>query len=194
MKKVNSLLLEQRLIQILLTNRNLLRDLEAVKSLGLPQWCIAAGYVRNCVWDDLHGFASRTPLNDVDVLYFDPTDLREEVEKTYEMALKEKVSDYNWSVKNQARMHIRNQERPYTNVADAMKRWPETATATGVSLDHNGNFLIIAPHGLEDLFDLVIRKSPYFKDRDYFFKRVENKKWTATWPKLIVVDEEHSLR
>lgn len=146
-----SLSLEQRLIQILLANRNLFRDLEAVKSLGLPQWCIAAGYVRNCVWDDLHGFASRTPLNDVDVLYFDPTDLREEVEKTFEIALKEKVSDYNWSVKNQARMHIRNQDEPYTNVADAMKRWPETATSTGVSLDNNGNVTIIAPHGLEDL-------------------------------------------
>jgi hypothetical protein len=150
-KKVYSLSLEQRLIQILLANRNLFRDLEAVKSLGLPQWCIAAGYVRNCVWDDLHGFASRTPLNDVDVLYFDPTDLREEVEKTFEIALKEKVSDYNWSVKNQARMHIRNQDEPYTNVADAMKRWPETATSTGVSLDNNGNVTIIAPHGLEDL-------------------------------------------
>jgi len=148
---VYSLSLEQRLIQILLANRNLFRDLEAVKSLGLPQWCIAAGYVRNCVWDDLHGFASRTPLNDVDVLYFDPTDLREEVEKTFEIALKEKVSDYNWSVKNQARMHIRNQDEPYTNVADAMKRWPETATSTGVSLDNNGNVTIIAPHGLEDL-------------------------------------------
>jgi len=181
-------MLNQKLIQILHHNNNLLRDLGLVKGLGLPQWCIAAGYVRNYVWDYLHGFASRTSLNDVDVLYFDPTDIREEAEKTYELELKGKVADYNWSVKNQARMHIRNHCNPYTDVADAMKRWPETATATGVSLDHNGNVTIIAPHGLEDLFDLTIRKSPYFEDREYFYARIENKKWISTWPKLKIVD------
>lgn len=182
-------MLEQRLIQILQTKNNLLRDLKLVKSLGMPQWCIAAGYVRNFVWDYLHGFAPRTTLNDVDVIYFDPTDLREEAEKTYEYALKDRVNGYNWSVKNQARMHIRNQDSPYINIADAMKRWPETATATGVSLDNNGNLYIIAPHGLEDLFNLVIWISPYFKDRDYFYNRIENKKWIATWPKLKIIDD-----
>lgn len=103
--------------------------------------------------------------------------------------MKEKVNDYNWSVKNQARMHIRNHDNPYTDVADAMKRWPETATATGVSLDSNGNLEIIAPHGLENLFDLVIRISPYFKDREYFYNRIANKKWTTSWPELIIVED-----
>lgn len=182
-------MLNQKLIQILHSNKNLIRDLELVRSLGLPQWCIAAGYVRNYVWDYLHGFTSRTSLNDVDVLYFDSRDLREEVEKKYEIALQGKVTDYNWSVKNQARMHVRNRDSPYTDVADAMKRWPETATASGVSLDNNGNIKIIAPHGLEDLFDLVIRKSPYFEDWDYFNNRIENKKWISTWPKLKIVDK-----
>ena len=183
---MSALVLEQRLIQILQTNKNLIRDLEVVESLGLPQWCIAAGYVRNYVWDYLHGYTPRASLNDVDVLYFDPTDLREETEKTYESALKGKVAEYKWSVKNQARMHTMNQNHPYIDVADAMKRWPETATATGVSFDHNGNLNIIAPHGLEDLFNLVVRKSPYFIDRDYFYKRIERKGWLTMWPKLIV--------
>jgi len=70
-----------------------------------------------------------------------------------------------------------------------MKRWPETATATGVYLDNYGNVQIIAPHGLEDLFGLVIRKSPYFEDREYFHKRIENKKWMMTWPKLTIVED-----
>ena len=33
----------------------------------LPDWCLAAGFVRNLVWDKLHDFSSSTPLNDIDV-------------------------------------------------------------------------------------------------------------------------------
>mgnify|MGYP001461346440 CR=1 FL=1 len=66
-------------IQIMLTNPNLLRDLHLVHSLGLPEACIAAGYVRNYIWDYLHGYTERTPLHDVDVLYYDPHDLRIEI-------------------------------------------------------------------------------------------------------------------
>lgn len=43
-----------------------------VSLLGLPQCYIAAGFVRNLVWDALHDFKSPSPLNDIDVIYFDP--------------------------------------------------------------------------------------------------------------------------
>jgi len=56
---VGECMLEQRLMQILHANQHLLRDLDIVQSLGLPQWCIAAGYVRNHVWDHLHRIESK---------------------------------------------------------------------------------------------------------------------------------------
>ncbi|MGM1047989.1 MAG: nucleotidyltransferase family protein [Bacillota bacterium] len=176
--------LEEKLINILKTNENLMRDLKWVRQLGLPHWCIAAGYVRNFVWDYLHGYADQTPLNDVDVLYFDPTDLREESEKYYDIQLINQYDKYNWSVKNQARMHTKNQDDPFVSVADAMKRWPETVTAVGIRLDDDMNIEVIAPHGLEDLFQLIIRKSPYFKDEAYYKSRVSDKKWLDIWPQL----------
>lgn len=44
--------------------------LTAVASLKLPDCYVAAGFVRNRVWDHLHG-NSHTPLSDVDIIYFD---------------------------------------------------------------------------------------------------------------------------
>lgn len=161
-----------------------MRDLEWVQQLQLPHWCIAAGYVRNYVWDYLHDYTSPTPLNDVDILYYDPIDLQEETEKIYEHHLKQRYDGYNWSIKNQARMHTKNQDPPFGSVAEAMMRWPEVVTAVGICLTDDKRIEIIAPHGLDDLFNFFIRKSPYFKDEDYFNDRVSSKKWLENWPQL----------
>ena len=180
---------EQEFIQILQLRRPVIEDLKHIRSLNLPHGCIAAGYVRNTIWDHLHHYPHQTLLNDVDVLYFDPDELSEETEKECEIQLKQQRPEYNWSVKNQARMHLRNNDAPYRSVEDAMKRWPETATAVGVQMDANGAFHVIAPFGLDDLFELNVRKSPYFKDLKTFDERIITKKWLERWPKLqIFVD------
>ncbi len=49
--------------------------LEAVAALGLPDAWIGAGFLRGAVWDRLHGYAERTPLGDIDVIYHDPGNL-----------------------------------------------------------------------------------------------------------------------
>ncbi len=183
-------MLVDKLIKIMKTNEHMMRDLDLVRQLDLPNWCIAAGYVRNYVWDYLHGYSHLTPLNDVDVLYYDANDLSEKTEKKYETILKNQLHEYNWSIKNQARMHIRNQEKPYLSVADAMKRWPETVTAVGISLETGKGIEIIAPHGLNDLFDLILRKSPYYKNKDHFYTRVMSKKWLELWPQLTLIEDE----
>lgn len=179
---------EKKLIEMMQTYDNFTRDLELLRELNLPHGCIAAGYVRNYVWDSLHGYHSRTPLNDVDVLYFNPNDLKEKTDQNYEAQLKAKVEEYNWSVKNQARMHLRNGDKAYLSVPDAMKRWPEIVTAVGVSLDWEGNIQVVAPHGLQDLFDLVVRRSPYYKDENVFRARVRDKEWLETWPRLRLIE------
>jgi hypothetical protein len=179
---------EIRLRELLSRHPFLTRDLAHVEALKLPHWCISAGYIRNYVWDCLHGKEQPTPLNDVDVLYYDAADLSEEGEKRCEKQLIEACPQYRWSVKNQARMHQKSNLRPYKSVKDAMKHWPETATAVGVTLDKDGQLEIIAPHGLNDLFGLLVRQSCYFRDRSYFLSRIERKRWLEIWPKLIVLD------
>lgn len=60
----------EELIALIKEDRMRTEALGHVSELSLPQCYIAAGFVRNLVWDSLHGLA--TPLNDVDVIYFDP--------------------------------------------------------------------------------------------------------------------------
>ncbi|GIP52408.1 nitrate reductase [Paenibacillus vini] len=168
----------------------MMADLEAVAALGLPQGCIAAGYFRNFVWDVLHGYTVRTPLHDVDVLYYDPDFLEEEAEKEYDARLREINSSLNWSVKNQARMHLKNGEPPYRSVEDAMLHWPETATAIGARLKDGAdgvNIDIVAPFGLDDLLGFQVRQSPFFQNRNVFMDRIRDKEWLRIWPSLQVV-------
>src|SRR5262249_60001440 len=83
-----------------------MEQLRAVRSLGLPDWCIAAGFVRNRVWDHLHGIAPPRPPVDIDVLYFDAADISKEREAQYEGELKRLLPEVPWQVRNQARMHV----------------------------------------------------------------------------------------
>nr|WP_299496973.1 nucleotidyltransferase family protein [uncultured Shewanella sp.] len=81
------------------------KALECVASLNLPQGFIAAGFVRNLVWDVLHQKNVSTPLNDIDVIYFDKAALNTDNDKMCEWKLHQLMPEINWQVKNQALMH-----------------------------------------------------------------------------------------
>src|SRR5262245_34828741 len=82
-----------------------MEQLRSVRALGLPDWCIAAGFVRNRVWDHLHGIAPPRPTNDIDVLYYDASDLSKATEQAHEARLAARLPAP-WQVRNQARMHL----------------------------------------------------------------------------------------
>lgn len=91
-----------------------------------------------------------------------------------------------WSVKNQARMHVKNGDAPYLSTTDAMRYWVETATAVAVRLGEKASFEIAAPLGLDDLFGLVIRPAGRFatEKKKIYQDRFKSKNWMATWPLL----------
>ncbi|GIP31664.1 nucleotidyltransferase family protein [Paenibacillus sp. J2TS4] len=180
---------EKRLKQYLYEHERLWKDLRKVRELDLPQCYIAAGYIRNYIWDKLHGFEDRQRHNDIDVVYYDKDYASEERDIGLEKELIEQTGDPKWSVKNQARMHIRNGEKPYLSTIDALSRWPETVTALGGRLDANDELDICSPYGLEDLFNLVVRRSPLFKDKELYLNRVHKKEWKKHWPLITILDE-----
>ena len=67
-----------QLEEIVRTTPSLLRALEVAREVDAPDWLIGAGAVRNAVWDRLHGFTDPTPPGDVDLVFFDPSDLSRE--------------------------------------------------------------------------------------------------------------------
>jgi hypothetical protein len=165
-----------------------MRVLEHVSSLGLPDCWVAAGFVRNAVWDHLHGFAVATLPQDIDVIWFDPADAARTRDAGLEQALRVRDGTLAWSVKNQARMHARNGDLPYRSATDAMWYWPETATAVGVRLAPDGAIDIAAPWGLDDLFQMLVRPTDRFLGEKYpvYLERVRAKQWQVLWPALTV--------
>lgn len=160
--------------------------LGTVRSLALSDGWIGAGFVRNAVWDALHGRPSSPPAGDIDVIWYDPDRIDPVVDKRYETALLAMAPGVRWSVKNQARMHRRNGDAPYRSATDAMRHWPETATSVAVRrLDADG-FEVAAPFGLEDLMKLLLRPTPGFivDKRPIYEDRVRSKDWLGTWPLL----------
>ncbi|ASG23418.1 nucleotidyltransferase family protein [Nitrospirillum viridazoti] len=169
-----------------------------VRTLDLPDCWIGAGFVRNAVWDQLHRqqavpeTAGEAPDSDVDVVWFDAACPSIAVDRDLTDRLLALAPDVPWSVKNQARMHCRNGDAPYTGCADALRHWPETATAVAVRLTPQDALEVLAPFGLDDLFGRLIRPTPAFRGakREILRQRVREKRWLERWPLLRVVDAD----
>ena len=81
-------------------------------------------------------------------------------------------------------MHSRNGDPPYRDTADAIRCWPETATAIAARL-LGEHVEILAPHGIGDLLGLIVRPTPVFVNKMEIYRaRQEQKKWSERWPKL----------
>jgi len=166
----------------------MMAPLRAVAALGLPDAWIGAGFLRNRVWDALSGFAFDTnPPADIDVVWFDPARADVAEDAALEARLRQVMPALDWSVKNQARMHLRNRHPPYASTADALAHWLETATGVAARLGPQG-VEVMAPHGLDDLLGLVLRPSPDAAADPARLaelrRRAAEKGWPSRWPRL----------
>ena len=176
---------EQQIIEWITQDEARMQALRAVKTLGLEDECLAAGFVRNLVWDRLHGYQQTTPLNDIDVVYFNPHDLNPLTDLDYEQRLNAIVA-LPWSVKNQARMHLKYGRAPYRSTRDAISYWVETETAIGVRLDEHDALELVAPLGVDSLFAFTISANPQHGQPEVLLARAEQKGWITRWPKLRI--------
>ena len=151
----------------------------------LPDALLAAGFLRNCVWDHLHHL-SPAPFNDVDLIYFDCSAAEGGVDKGLEQALTAQSPGVCWQVKNQARMHKRHNDPAYTSSLDAMRYWPEQQTAVGICLD--GSRSVVSSFGLQSLFAGEVSVGPN-RPPEIMRERAEQKQWLARWPKLRVLSD-----
>ena len=162
-----------------------------VRSLRLPNCWIGAGFVRNAVWDHLHGRLDSPLSSDVDVIWFDPDRADPSEDWMVETTLRTLAPSVEWSAKNQARMHVRNGDAPYASATEAMRHWPETATAVAVRRGDGDECEVAAPFGLDDLLRMVLRPTPRFatNNRQVYDDRVGKKHWLSAWPLLQVAPD-----
>ncbi len=180
---------EGDIIRLIEEDSWMMEVIHAAATLHLPDWWVCAGFVRAKIWDTLHQFNRRTPLSDIDVIFFDPEHPEEAYEKQLEQQLSLVLPGLPWSVKNQARMHLINGLPPYTSSVDAMANFPETATAIGVKINELGDMVLSAPHGIEDLLNLEVKPTPKFLDKELlkvFDQRMENKAWKQNWSNVTI--------
>jgi hypothetical protein len=166
-----------------------MEQLRAVRRLGLPDWCIAAGFVRNRVWDHLHGVVPPRAPADIDVLFYDATDLSKESEFEYEKRLDGLLPGLPWQVRNQARMHVWKDLPQHKSTANSMTYWLETVTAVGVRLEADDTLTVVAPLGTDDLLNLYCRPTAFGRTRRHEYEtRIAQKRWRELWPLVRFVD------
>lgn len=168
--------------------------LYATRALGLPSWCIGAGAVRNLVWDKLHDFHIPSPLSDIDVAFFDASIVSAERDAELQNKLVATLPSLPWEVTNQAGVHLwfKNhfgyEVAPLESLEEAIASWPEFATAVGVTLLADDSIQVIAPHGLEDLFALKVRRNPIRVSASTYRQRVQQKQFELRWPKVKIIE------
>ena len=161
-------------------------SLRLVAALGLPDCWIGAGFVRNAVWDALHGRPWSASYGDIDVVWFDAGNPSAARDSEIEAALGHSAPGAPWSVKNQARMHEANGDPPYADTADALRHWPETCTAVAARAI-GARVELLAPFGVSDLVSLTVNPTPAFAGkRDIHRARIAGKQWTQRWPRLRI--------
>jgi hypothetical protein len=165
---------------------NALRD---VRDLKLPDWYLAAGAIRNTLWNYLHNYPTTYNQKDIDVAYFDILDMNGKREKLSEELLKEKSPNLKWEVVNQARGHLFNPLRPRVNSSgESIAYWSEIPTCIGIKLEINDALTICSPHGLDDLMSLIVRPiPPPYQELSLYRQRINEKQWEKFWPKLKIV-------
>lgn len=177
---------EKQLIETIKDDHKIISILKTIERLELNDAWVCAGLIRNKVWDHLHNII--TPVNDIDVIYFDTMETSLEKEKQLETKLGFLLPNQPWSVKNQARMHLKNGFNPFTSSFDGVAHFPEIPTAIAVRLN-NEEIEIMAPYGIKHLFEKKVQPTPIFKrDSELYYiyvERMKQKKWDEIWKILL---------
>jgi len=173
----------------------LMAALAAVRSSELPDAWIGAGVLRDLVWDERYGTGfDPTRVRDVDVAFFDPTDLTRDRDRSATELLSACLPATPWEATNQAAVHTWYPARfggspvePLGSIAEAVATWPETATSVAVRLDTAGALEVCAPHGLTDLLGGVWRRNPARVSVDRSRQRLTRQTPATRWPSVRVV-------
>jgi uncharacterized protein len=172
----------------IIRNEKWLMDLlDVVRDLDLPDWFIAAGAIRNTVWDVISNYEDRH-IKDIDVVYYDLNNNTRKRDKKIEEKLQSIRPNYSWDVFNQTRAKEINHKRYLpTSSCDSMGYFSETPTCIGVRLEKNNSITVCAEYGLNNLMNMVVQPVPKPKqDLELYARRVASKGWQETWPLLEI--------
>ena len=180
---------KQEILEAFRKNSDMMAILTIIRNLELTDSWLAAGSVRNFIWNLLSDRPAFDRETDVDVIFFDP-DFSYEETLSLENKLRADFPQYQWELKNQVYMHQHSPHTvPYRSSCDAMSKYPERCTAVGLRLNEESDFELYAPYGLEDILNFQIRPTLHFlknEDRMELYRtHLSKKNWQEKWKNLI---------
>ena len=193
---------DRRLILELLirTDPLVMSVLRAARRLCLPDWRLASGAVYQTVWNALTGRPSGHGIRDIDLIYFDGSDLGREAEERAIASARPSLAaiDPPVEIRNQARVHRWYEQRfgaryPQLRCTDeALVYYAARTHAVAVRLDADDRLSIAAPFGLADVFAMRLVPNPVLDAaRTYTEKAVRMK---AAWPEIEIVPWPSGMR
>lgn len=170
----------------------LMAALRGARDLGLPEWWLVSGAIYNTVWNVLTGRPAMTGVKDIDLFYYDDTDLSYEAE---DAVIKRAAPVFAAvpvpvEIRNQARVHLWYESHfgaaypPLHSSQEAIDRFASTTHSVGVQLDAEDRLLVYAPYGLDEMFSFRLTPNRVTDNR----RTHETKAARALtiWPELRV--------
>jgi uncharacterized protein len=162
-------------------------------SLGLPGWYLTAGCLFQTVWNVVTGRPPAYGIKDYDLFYFDASDLSWDAEDQVIQSASHAFADVpaEVEVRNEARVHLWYEQKfgapipPYASTEAAIDSFAATTCCLGVRLGPAGRWRVYAPHGLSDVFNLVVRPNPVLAPRSVY--ETKTSRWRRQWPELTVL-------
>jgi hypothetical protein len=74
---------------------------------------------------------------------------------------------------------------PHESTEAGIDTFEATTACLGVRLQPSGRWRIYAPHGLADVFNLVVRPNPVLATRQVY--EAKTARWRHHWPSLTVL-------
>ncbi|MGW3263595.1 nucleotidyltransferase family protein [Streptomyces sp. NPDC001056] len=174
-------------------NEVLVEVMDRAAAPALPGWYVTAGCLFQTVWNVVTGRPPTNGIKDYDLFCFDRSDLSWAAEDAVIRAGREVFGGLPGEVeiRNEARVHLWYEAKfgvacpPYVSTEAAIDSFAATTCCLGVRLEPGGAWSVYAPHGLSDVFDLVVRPNPVLAPREVYEAKAA--RWKSEWPELTVL-------
>jgi len=168
--------------------------MELTGSLELPQAYVTAGCLFQTVWNVVTGRPATHGIRDYDVFYFDDSDLSWQAEDLVIRAAEKAFAaiEADVEVRNEARVHLWYEHKfgvsapPFASTEGAIDCFAATTCCLGVRLEPEDRWRVYAPHGLSDVFNLVVRPNPVLAPREVYESKAA--RWKRRWPELTILE------
>jgi uncharacterized protein len=174
-------------------NGTLTEVLARALAFDLADWYLVAGCLYQTVWNVVTGQPAEDGILDYDLAYFDGSDLSWEAEDEVIQAGSKVFAGppAPVQIRNQARVHLWYGPKfglpcpPHQSTEAAIDTYEAAIACLGVRLRPGGQLRIYAPHGLSDVFNLVVRPNAVLAPRHVY--EAKTTRWRRQWPGLTVL-------